>query len=372
MVSFGAKNFLTSFMKYNYTDVITEKLSYKQALLSKGVGFDGSLDYPICFKADFGEETGSLVLKYDNLFSDIAELTVIGTALTTALDTDGFPLLIGGNWKFDITDPVHPKYANTSEDFNKYCDTYYYDPFLACNMDPYVVNHIPFISDNKEFCDKISKVTTHRPVGIIPEAVAADGSDTIEVVAPLIKDYYFATSYNTWGTAMIPDVTLCAKWIPFDCVTGEYMPIKPLLEEKLLAISQTSGEKLALLSLLTGGASDVVVNTVTGKITDTFSGASSTNDLSSAIIEKLTGTDMLAFNDKIDPSIIAGTIDPTKLLSIFEKESMLHGEVEAVKSLIDPLGILATVSGLSGDKVTVVETLLNLLKSETSTIFGSS
>lgn len=363
MVSFGAENFLTSFMKYNYTDVITEKLSYKQALLSKGVGFDGSLDYPICFKADFGE-AGSIVMEYENLLAEMVELKVSGLESLTAADA----LLIGGNWKFDITDPVHPKYVDTEAGFNKYCDFFYYDPFLACSAVPVQIGTYSFSSNNEEFCTKINKFTAERPVGQIINAFATASSLT---AAPLIRDYYFAASYNTWGTAMVPSANLCAKWIPVDCVSGEYMPIKPLLEEKLLAISQTSGEKLALLSLLTGGASDVVVNTLTGKITDTFSGVSSTDDLTSAIIEKLTGTDMLAFNDKIDPSIIVGTIDPTSLISIFEKESMLHGEVEAVKSLIDPLGILATVSGLSGDKVTVVESLLNLLKSETSTIFSN-
>jgi len=362
MVSFGSENFMTSFMKYNYTDVITEKASYKQALLSKGVGFDGSLEYPICFKAEFGE-IGSLTMEYDNLLSEMATIKVEGFSALSSED-----LFIGTNWKFDITDPVHPKYVDNASDYAKYCDYYYYDPFLAC-YGPAGVSGLD--GANVELCNLIGKASTDRPVGFISGAFGNGATYEFQTASPLIKDYYFASSYDTWGTAMITESDLCAKWIPVDCNTGEYMPIKPLLEEKLLAISESSGEKLALLSLLTGGASDVVVNTLTGKITDNFSDVSSTNDLTRAIVEKLTGTDMLAFNDKIDPSIIVGQIDPTSLISIFEKESKLNGEVEAVKSMIDPLGILATISGLStGGDQTVVEALLNLLKSETTTIFN--
>lgn len=323
---------------------------------------DGTLDYPICFKADFGSDR-HVTLHYENLLSDVATIKINGFGDVSSSTN----FIIGGSWKFDITDRVHPKYVEGEHDFEKYCDYQIYDPYLACagetTIYPFTTS---FVSDNKEFCELTGKSTAERPLGLLDNVFCGSDYCSNDIAAPRVREYYFATSYNIWGTAMIPSEELCAKWIPMDCATGAFMPILPLLEDKLLAISQGAGEKLALVSLLTGGASDVVINSLTGS----FSGARSTNDLTNAIVEKLTGTDMLAFNKKIDPSIILGKVDPTALLGIVEKESMLKGELEAIKSLIDPLGILSTISGLNADnKVNVVEHLLNLLKSETSSLF---
>jgi len=168
---------------------------------------------------------------------------------------------------------------------------------------------------------------------------------TVTRAAPFLKDYYFATSYNIWATANIVDDTdtniSCAKFVPIDCFTDEITPIQPLLEEKLLAISDASSEKNDFLSLLTLGAFDEWLNDL--------SGAESTDDLTAAFLEKLTGTDMLSFNKVLDPSMIV-PLDLTSLQSLIEsKNEKKTGELNLLKSLIDPLGVLSLLGKHSMD-----------------------
>jgi len=327
--SLVSKNIISKFTGFDYTDVITEKVDFKQQLLSVGVGFDGAINYPICFKAFFDttEVQGSVKIAYDSIYDQFVDVT----SEFSTLPGNGELLYIGTKWNVNLTDPA--KLSASTTEFNQYCSIEIYDPLLACAN-----NTIP----PNSLCGLISMSPNGREVGwygqIDPALIG-----TTQQVAPALKDYYFATSYNTWATANIRDSAnnevSCAKFVPVDCLTDEITPIKPLLEEKLLAISDKSSEKNDFLSLLTLGAFDEFLNDV--------SGAQSTDDLTASLLEKLTGTDMLSFNKVLDPVMIE-PLDFTNLQTLIEsKNANKTGELNMLKSIIDPLGVLSLLGKFS-------------------------
>merc|ERR1712137_300667 len=101
--SLVSKNIFSKFTGFNYTDVITEKSDWKQQLLSVGVGFDGRINYPICFKAFFDttEVKGTVKLAYDSIYDDGVDVT---SAFTTVPTANGETLNIGPRWRINLTD----------------------------------------------------------------------------------------------------------------------------------------------------------------------------------------------------------------------------------------------------------------------------
>jgi len=318
--SLVSKNIFSSFQGFNYTDVITEKSDFKQQLLSVGVGFDGSINYPICFKAFFNtpEVDGSIKIAYESLFDQLVD---VSTDFTTVPSTTS--LYIGPTWRLNLTDPK--KLSASKAEYDQYCEATIYDPYLACQTN----------SANEGLCTALNRTPALTNLGNYGPVSTLDGT---EQVAPILRDYYFATSYNTWTSATVYDdyagePVSCAKFVPIDCLTDEVMPITPLLEEKLIAISDASSQKNDFLSLLTLGAFDDVLNNIAG--------AQSTNDLTATFLEKLTGTDMLSLNKVLDPTMIK-PLDFAHLQSLIEsKNGDKTGEINLLKSIIDPLGVLS-------------------------------
>jgi len=324
--SLVSKNIFSNFQGFNYTDVITEKNDFKQKLLSVGVGFDGAVNYPICFKAffDTADVVGSVKIAYESLFDELVDVTADFTTVPSPTD-----LYIGPTWRLNLTDPA--KLSASSEEYDQYCDQTIYDPYLACDAN----------SANYDLCTALGRAPVGTPLGNYGDVSYLDGSTQ---VAPILMDYYFATSYNTWSSASIfrnreQTPVACAKFVPIDCLTDELMPIKPLLEEKLLAISDASSQKNDFLSLLTLGAFDEWLNNV--------SGAQSTDDLTATLLEKLTGTDMLSLNKILDPTMVR-PLDFANLQALIEsKNGTKTGEINLLRSIIDPLGVLSLLGKVS-------------------------
>jgi len=259
-----------NFAGFDYQTYIQSKESFKNKLLEVGVGFDGDIQFPFCFKAfyDFNDEfVGTAKISFEGLFAETA------TFETNFTNIDGCDEPLNVNldiWNIDITDPTKIAAKN---DTDRCRPNSQYDPYMACTPDSAVV-------------DRCNQPPNGYPIGDISRQYCISEGEEVETIpAPRLADYYFQTGYNTWsGLNFSCDNNLyCAKLIPVDCITDELSPINPYLQEKLLALAASKSQKTVasqdLLSLLTLGASD--------KLLGGLSGTSSTNSLFSQLLENI-------------------------------------------------------------------------------------
>jgi len=255
---------------FDYQTYIQSKETFKNKLLEVGVGFDGDIQFPFCFKAfyDFTDElVGTAKISFEGLFAETA------TFETNFTNVDGCSALLNVNldvWNIDITDPTKIAAKNDTDRCRRNSQ---YDPYMACTPDSAV-------------SDRCNQPPNGYPIGDISQQYCFDSGEVEETIAaPRLADYYFKTGYNTWsGLNFDCDYNFyCAKLIPVDCITDELTPINPYLQEKLLALAASKSQKAVasqdLLSLLTLGASDQLLGGL--------SGTNSTNSVLSQLLENI-------------------------------------------------------------------------------------
>jgi len=347
--SFKGSELLNNFAGFNYSDIIELKEDYKNALLSTGIGFDGNINYNICFKAIFDETpvSGSVLFRVNGLFDNIADLKY---NLTQDGNYTNMNIALNSTWNIDLTNPT----VYSTEDTLKYCgaekgtsgitDSYgIYDPLWACSPG----------SDHIEACYIMSRAASGFNAGDWVTGVTfGSEQSSIEVAAPKIKDYYFKTSQDTWVSALLyglktgdtyEEPIACAKFYPVNCTSEEILPFNSEIQEKLLALGVKGQEKSTLLQSLINS----LTLGATAPLFGGLSGATSTDDLKQLLLESLTGEDMLSFSDKIDPALLADkdwdslfTGDLSSLLSLLNKED----------KDVDTIDLSALLSFLSKDE----------------------
>lgn len=242
---------------FDYQTYIQSKESFKNQLLEVGVGFDGDLNYPFCFKAfyDFtGEFVGTAKISFEGLFAETANFETDFTDIS-GCDTYEYNVNLD-KWNIDVTDPTKIASKNDSSRCNTQDQ---YDPYRACTSDSAVIS-------------TCQQNPNGVPVGDIGEWYSiATGDVNTTIPAPRLSDYYFETGMNTWSGLNVVCNNgnfYCAKLIPVDCLTDELAPINPHLQEKLLALAAKKSQKTVanqgLLSLLTLGASDQLLSGLSG------------------------------------------------------------------------------------------------------------
>jgi len=356
--TFKGADLLNNFAGFNYADVIELKEDYKNALLATGVGFDGNINYNICFKAIFDEAevSGNVLFKVNGLFDTLADVNYNLVQDSTFQEMD---LKLVSTWNLDLSNPsVH----STTETL-KFCgadvaeDTWgVYDPLFNCAAG----------SSHSESCYLMNRSPNGNNYGDWFTNVTFDDDVTGVVAGPLISDYYFKTSYDTWTSALLTGYKIgdspvhvpvaCAKFYPVNCISEEILPFTPEIQEKLLQLSALGTDKSngfqSLINTLTLGASQPFF--------EGLSESTSTNDLKQLLLEKLTGEDMLSFSDKIDPALLPDlnslfSGDLSELLGLLHKDDIKDTSgIDALlaKDLSALLSFLAKDSGhVSKDNV---------------------
>jgi len=359
--SFKGQALLNNFAGFNYSDVIELKEDYKNALLATGIGFDGNINYNICFKAIFNEPevSGPVLFKVNGLFDTIADLKYNLVQDGTFYDMD---LKLGSTWNIDLSNPT----VHSTTDTLKFCDADVdpttwgvYDPLWNCGPG----------SAHAAACSLMGRTPNGNNIGDWQTPVTFDYDIEQTVAAPYISDYYFKTSYDTWTTALLtgrtdsydPQVPVaCAKFYPVNCVSEEILPFTPEIQEKLIQLSAQGTEKSNLLQSL--------VNTLTLGASQPFfeglSGSTSTSDLKQLLLGQLTGEDMLSFNDKIDPALLPdlNTLlsgDLSEILGLLNKQEKDTSGIDAL--LANDLNALLSFLGKEEGTINKDNILANLI-----------
>jgi len=290
----GSESLLTSIAGFTYEDIIQTKSSYKSALLDAGIGFDGRINYNICFDAKFNTTNvfGDVFFKVNGLFDRIAEyeVNILNKNNTTVDPDDEFSLYITTEWNVDVTNPtVLSVEGELAEKYTGLLSSGVYDPLFACTERSTHFNSWCNNSPNIDGSICIGEyLSEYSPAG---ESIFNEPR-TGAMPAPQLNQYYFKTSPNTWasmclkGTQGGNEVTACAALLPVDCTTKEEIPFTPLAQtSKLSALSIQNNKKTEvqnLLNILTLGA--------TGPLMENLSNSNTTSDIKNSLLTQALST----------------------------------------------------------------------------------
>jgi len=368
-----AESLLSSVAGLTYEDVIQSKSAYKNALLEAGIGFDGQINYNICFDAKFNTESlgGDIFFKVNGLYDRVAdyELNIINKAIPDDTVTP-FKMTFTTEWNIDVTRPlIHSvEGVELSDKFAAFTKGAY-DPLYACStFSVHMSDTMPTICtnltpDGSTAIGEFFNTDTNTGTFNVPKIG--------QMPAPYLRDYYFKTSPNTWASACVFDdgqyLVGCAKFIPVDCTTKQEIPFTPFIEEKILQVAALSTSKSDeiqnLLNILTLGA--------TGPLFQGLSDSTNTSDIKEAVLSKLSGhfdNDILS---KVDPTMLS-TESLNSLLALLNLESKLNvpdlaNPVGSLTNLInkDVMALQTLLRSKSGLDVLGLTNLLNILKPAT-------
>jgi len=366
----GAKSILSSIAGLTYEDVIQSKSSYKNALLEAGIGFDGHINYNICFDAKFDTDTrgGSMFFKVNGLYDRIADydLNILNKDAPSSSDTK-FRMIFTKEWNVDVTRPlIHSVDTIALADKFAAFDGGAYDPLYACSG---------FV--NSPVCTDLGPDGS-TAIGEFFAAGANLGTYNVQATgqmpAPQLRDYYFKTSPNTWASACVFDESAidnvsCAKFVPVDCTTKQEIAFAPIIEDKILqvaALNTTKSNKIQnLLNVLTLGA--------TGPLFQGLSDAESSSDVKQAMLSLLNGHFDSNLLSKIDPAML-NIESLNNLVTLINLENKLKipdlaDPVGSVTNLLskDVMALQTLLKGSSGLDVMGLANLLNILKVTKST-----